>query len=90
MLHSKFSVHRSTGSGGEDFEGFYHIYGRGCHVGHVTQIPRANFRSPIHVDPHTKFAFDLAEQFRRCLNNVNRRTDRRRRTTDERRSMDML
>ena len=25
MLHAKFKDHRTSGSGGDDFEGFYHI-----------------------------------------------------------------
>ena len=28
------------------FEGFFTIYGRGAHLGYVTQMPRTNLRSP--------------------------------------------
>ena len=35
MLHTKFRGNRATGSG-EDFEGFFTIYGHGGHLGHVT------------------------------------------------------
>ena len=46
MLHTKFHENLAPGSGEEDFlKGFYHIW-RGGHLGHVTQMPRTNFRSP--------------------------------------------
>ena len=35
MLHTKFRGNRPTGSG-EDFLGFFIIYGHGGHLGHVT------------------------------------------------------
>ena len=44
MLHTKFRENRPAGSG-EDLKGFL-PYGRGGHLGHVTQMPRTNFRSP--------------------------------------------
>ena len=44
------------------FEGFYK-YGRGEHLGHVTQTPRTNFRSPIPLRPHMKFGFDWPSGF---------------------------
>ena len=37
MLHTKFQGHQSIGSGEEDFQVFFTIYGHGGHVGHVTQ-----------------------------------------------------
>ena len=43
MLHTKFRGNRPTGSGVEDFEGFFNIYGRGGHLGLVTLMPRTNF-----------------------------------------------
>ena len=49
MLHTKFRGNRSTGSGEEfltDFSIHVHVYGRGGHLGHVTQMPPTNFRSP--------------------------------------------
>ena len=53
MLHTKFRGNWSTGSGKEDFECFFTIYGRGGHLGHVTQMPRINFRSPLPKEaPH--------------------------------------
>ena len=40
-------------------EGFYHR-GRGGHLGHVTQMPRTNFRFPYSRRLHIKFGFDRA------------------------------
>ena len=34
------------------------IYGRGGHLGHVTQTPRTNFRSPIPLRFHMEFGFE--------------------------------
>ena len=45
------------------FEGFFTIYGRGGHLGHVTQIPRINFRSPYPRRLHIKFGFGRASGF---------------------------
>ena len=46
MLHTKFRENWPVGSGEEDFLRVFTIYGRGSHLGHVTQMPRTNFRSP--------------------------------------------
>ena len=43
MLHTKFLENRPAGSGEEDFERIFTIYGRGCHLGHVTRIMLTNF-----------------------------------------------
>ena len=64
MLHTKFHGNRSAGSGEEDSEGFSHIW-RGGHLGHVTQMPRTNFRSPYPRRLHIKFGFDWPSGFRR-------------------------
>ena len=42
MLHTKFCGNRSAGSG-EDFEGFFTIYGLGGHLDHVINIIFINF-----------------------------------------------
>ena len=58
--HTKFRGNRSSGSG-EDFEGFLpYMYGLGSHLGHVTQMPRTNFRSPYpkRLYMYIKFGFD--------------------------------
>ena len=46
MLHTKFRENRPAGSGEEDFLRVFTIYGRGGHLGHVTQMPRTKYRSP--------------------------------------------
>ena len=38
MLHTKFRGNRSAGSGEEDFQRVFTIYGHGGHLGHVTSI----------------------------------------------------
>ena len=42
MLHTKFRENRPAGSGGEDFEGFYHIWAWrpswSCHHHHVNKF----------------------------------------------------
>ena len=58
MLHAKFLGNRSAGSGEERFLKVFTIYGRGAHLGHVTQMPRTNFRSPYPKRLHVKFGFD--------------------------------
>ena len=49
MLHTKFMKRRVL-------KGFT-IYGHSSHLGHVTQIPRSNFRSPAPGKLHMKFGF---------------------------------
>ena len=39
MLHTKFRGNRPAGSREEDFCRVFTIYGRGGHLGHVTQMP---------------------------------------------------
>ena len=58
MLHIKFRENRPAGSGEEDFLRVFNIYGCGGHLGHVTQMPRTNFRSPYPRRLHIKFGFD--------------------------------
>ena len=64
MLHTKFRENRPAGSGEEDFLRVFTIYGRGGHLGHVTQMPRTNFHSPYPRKLHIKFGFDQASSFR--------------------------
>ena len=88
VLHAKFGGNRSAGSGEEDFWRVFTIYGRGGHLGHVTQMPRTNFRSPYPMRLHIKFGFNWSSSFREedVLNCERRTTDdgRRRTTTDGR------
>ena len=45
------------------FEGFFTIYGRGGHLGHVTQMPQTKYRSPYPKRLHLKFGFDRPSAF---------------------------
>ena len=42
---------------------FFFIYGRGGHLGYVTQISRSNFCSPYPWKLHIKFGFDWPNGF---------------------------
>ena len=64
MLHTKFRGNRPAGSGENIFEWFFTIYGRGGHLGHVTQTSRSNFRSPYPWMLHIKFGFHRPSGFR--------------------------
>ena len=64
MLHTKFRENLSASSGEEDFELFFTIYGRGGHLGHVTQISQANFHSHYPWMLLIKFHFDWPSSFR--------------------------
>ena len=55
MLHTKFRGNRPAGSGGEDFEGLFYIYGRGAHLGHVTSIMSSDFHFLVPERFHTNF-----------------------------------
>ena len=63
MLHAKFQDHRTSDSGKEVFIAFYHIYGRGVHLGHVTLDIYTNFRSQFRRR-RLKFDFDWQSGFR--------------------------
>ena len=63
MLHAKFRGNQTIGSGEEIFLGVFAIYGRGGHLGHVTQMRRTNFRSPYPWRRHIKFGFDWPSSF---------------------------
>ena len=62
MLQTKFRGNRPAGSG-EDFRRVFTIYGLGGHLGHVTLVPRTNFRSPYPWRLHIKFGFDRESGF---------------------------
>ena len=63
MLHTKPQSHWPFGSGEEDFRTVFTIYGRGGHLGHVTQTPQTNFRSPNPWRLHKKLGFDWPSSF---------------------------
>ena len=64
MLHTKFRENRPARFGEEDFLVFFTIYGRGGHLGHVTQISRSNFRPHYPGMLDIKFLFDWPSSFR--------------------------
>ena len=79
MLHTKFRENRPAGSGEEDFLRVFTIYGRGGHLGHVTKMPRTNFRSPY---PRRLYNLALIDQavsekkmFKHCGRTDDGRTD---------------
>ena len=89
MLHAKFRGNRPAGSREEDFWRVFTIYGRGGHLGHVTQMLRTNFRSPYPSRLHIKFGFDWPSGFgEEDVWNCWRRTDGRRTTDDGRQTTD--
>ena len=54
---TKFRGNRSISSG-EDLRRVFTIYWHGGRLGHVTQMPQTNFRSPYTRRLHIKFGFD--------------------------------
>ena len=63
MLHAKFQDHRTSGSGEEDFQSFFTIYGHGGHLGHVTSIMSSDFHFLVPESFHTKFGSDRHSGF---------------------------
>ena len=90
MLHTKFRENRPAGSGAEDFCRVFTIYGRGGHLGHVTQMPRTKYRSPYPRRLHIKFGFDQPSvSEKKIFERWGRRTDDGR-TDDRRRTIGIL
>ena len=58
MLLTKFRGNRPAGSGEEDFERVFTIYGHGGHLGHVTIIMSLDFDFLVPESFHTKFGSD--------------------------------
>ena len=63
MLHTNIRGSRSTSSGEEDFEGFFTIYGRGSHLGHVTSIMSSNFHFLVFDRFLTTFGSEVHSSF---------------------------
>ena len=63
MVHTKFRGNRPTGSREEDFKGFFIIYGRGGHLGHVTSIMSSDFHCLLPESFHKKFGLDRHSTF---------------------------
>ena len=63
MLHTKFQDHRTSGSGEEEFKGFYHIWAWrpswSCDQDHLYKNG-----SPFPWRLHIKFGFDWPSGFR--------------------------
>ena len=62
MLHTKFREIGPTVPEKKIFKGFT-IYGRGGHLGRVSQMPRTNFRYPYPRRLHIKLGFDWPSCF---------------------------
>ena len=63
MLNTKFRGNRPAGSTEEVFEGYFTIYGRVGHLGHVTSIMLSDFHFLVHERSHTKFGSDRHSSF---------------------------
>ena len=59
MLNTKFRGNRPAGPE-KIFEGFFSIYGRGGHLGHVTSIMASDFHFLVPESFHKKFWFRSA------------------------------
>ena len=62
MLRTKFRENRPLVLEKKIFF-FFTIYGRGGHLGHVTQMPQTNFCSPYPRRLHIEFDFDWSSGF---------------------------
>ena len=58
MLHTKFRGNLFAGSGKEDLQRVFTIYGHGGHLGHVTSIMSSDFHFLVPESFHTKFDTD--------------------------------
>ena len=63
MLHIKFLGNRPAGSGEENFDRGFTIYGHGGHLGHVTSIMSSDFHFLVPESFHTKFGSDRQSSF---------------------------
>ena len=62
MLQTKFRGNQLVGSG-EDFRRVFTIYGRGCHLCHVTSIMSSDFHFLVPESLHTKYSSDQQISF---------------------------
>ena len=58
MLHTKFRGNQPAGSGVENFQRVFTIYGHGGHLGHVTSIILSDFYFLVPESFHKKFRSD--------------------------------
>ena len=61
MLHTKFSGNRPATFPEKIFEGFFTIYGRGGHLGHVLSIMSSDIHFLVPESFHTKFGYRSAQ-----------------------------
>ena len=65
MLHAKFQNQRPSGSGEEDFKGFFLLFiAMAAIIGHVTLTIYINFHSPFLRILNKTFGFDWPDGFR--------------------------
>ena len=62
MLHTKFHGNQPNGSG-EDFCRVFTIYGRGCHLRHVTSLMSSDFHFLVLESFHKKIGSDRQSSF---------------------------
>ena len=63
MLHTKFRGNWLPGSREDFLRGFFTIYGRSGHLGHVTSIMSSDFHFLVPESFHTKFGSDRHSSF---------------------------
>ena len=63
MLHTNVHGNRPPVPDKKIFECFFHIYGHGGHLGHVTSIMLINIYSLVPESFHTKFGFEWLSSF---------------------------
>ena len=63
MLHTKFRENRPAGSGEENFQKVFTIYGHASHLGHVTSIMSSDFHFLVLESFHTKFSSEWLSSF---------------------------
>ena len=63
MLHTKFRGNQPAGSGEEDFQRVFTIYGHGGHLGHVTSIISSDFYFLVPETFRKKFGSDWYSSF---------------------------
>ena len=81
MLHNKYQGHWPFGSGEEDFQRVFTLYGHGGHLRHVTQTPRTIF-PPTHGGSTWNLAWIGKAVSEKMFENGGQRTDDDGRTTE--------
>ena len=63
MLNTKFRGNRPAGSTEENFHRIFTIYGRVCHLGHLTSVMLLDFHFLVPESFHAKFGSDWHSSF---------------------------